>query len=54
MIEKVKLHALRKLRVTQLLESDLQSTMRIVLSTRNKGNVEVDDRVSKSDDVSGL
>ena len=45
MIEKVKGPVLGKLRKIQLIEADLQITMRIVVNVRNKGNIESDDRV---------
>ena len=47
MIEKGKGHFLGKLRTIQFVESDLQLTLKIVVSNRNNVNVETDARVSK-------
>ena len=48
MIEKGKGPILRKHRTIQLIEADLQLIMMIVVNIRNKGNIEVDDKSSKS------
>ena len=45
MIEKGKGRVLGKLRKIQLIEADLQITMRIVINVRDKWNLESDDRV---------
>ena len=48
MIEKEKGPMLGKLRIIQLIEADLQLLMRIFVNTRNKGSIEADERISKS------
>ena len=48
MIEKAKGSVLGKLSTTQLIEADLQLIMRMFVKIRNKGNMETDQRVSKS------
>ena len=47
MIEKRKVPVLGKLRTIQLIEDDLQLTMRMFVNIRNKRNIEIDERVSK-------
>ena len=47
MIEKRKFPVLGKLRTIQLIEDDLQLTMRMFVNIRNKRNIEIDERVSK-------
>ena len=49
MIEKGKGPVLGKLRTIQLIEADLQLLMRIFVNDRNKGSIETDERISKSD-----
>ena len=48
MIEKGKDLVLGKLRIIQLVETDLQLLIRIIVNIRNKGNIEENDIVSKS------
>ena len=47
MIEKRKIPVLGKLPTIQLIEDDLQLTMRMFVNIRNKRNIEIDERVSK-------
>jgi len=46
-IKKGKGPVVRKLRMIQLIEVDIQILMRIVINKRNKGRIEVDLRISK-------
>jgi len=48
MIEKGKGPVLGKLRTIQLIEADLQLLMRIFINDQNKGSIETDERISKS------
>ena len=48
MLEKVKGPVLGKLRTIKLLEAGLQLIMKLFVSIRNKGNIESDERISKS------
>ena len=45
-IEKGKGPVIRKLRIIQLIEADLQILMRIFINERNSGRIETDPRIS--------